>query len=226
MLQCHALDPPFQGAILLSSAFLGEVTPNTNEITWTTFAAVGCTQPAGPQRLECLKAVPAATIHGFMNGPNAPAAFNALIDKWVVLSRPCIIYSFSVTVFPNPVQRILNRQIARVPLLQGGMKDDGSVFVFGETNVSAFLNAAFGGAITPQEAAPLYPGLSGFPEISQIARDISFVWRAGFLRLILPSADDPCSPASLYTDAYFQIGETNIYRYIYGAFAGMLRPSR
>jgi carboxylesterase type B len=180
-LQRHPINPPFQSAVLLSSAFLGEVTPTTNEKAWTTFAtAVGCTEPAGNQRLECLKRVPGSTIHDFFNGPNGPPTFTALIDKWDILSSifyRLLMVLYSVTVFSNPVQRIIDRKVARVPLFQGGMQDDGSLFVLGQTDVGAFLNATFGpGAITPAEIAPLYPGLSGFPEISQVFRDISFVW--------------------------------------------------
>ena len=82
-LQRHPINPPFQSAILLSSAFLGEVTPTTNESAWTAFAtAVECTGPAGSQRLHCLKQVSASTIRGYFNGPDAPPAFSALIDKY------------------------------------------------------------------------------------------------------------------------------------------------
>ena len=57
------------------------------------------------------------------------------------------------------------------------MENDGSVFVYSQTDVGAFLNATFGpGVITPDEIASLYPGLSGFPEISQVERDFSFIW--------------------------------------------------
>jgi carboxylesterase type B len=81
-LQRHLVNPPFQSAILLSSVFLAEVTPTTNETAWKAFAAaVGCTEPAGQQRLKCLKKISGSTIHDFMNGPNAPPTFSALIDK-------------------------------------------------------------------------------------------------------------------------------------------------
>ena len=75
-LQRHPTNPPFQSAILLSSAFLVETTATTNETAWTAFAtAVGCAQPAGKLRLECLKNVPGSTIHDFLNGPTAPPMF-------------------------------------------------------------------------------------------------------------------------------------------------------
>jgi len=84
---------------------------------------------------------------------------------------------FSVTVFADPVQRILSHKVAKVPLFQGTMENDSSLFVFGQTNVAEFLNNTFGpGVIAPAEIASLYPHLSGFPEISQIDRDFIFVW--------------------------------------------------
>ncbi|KIM75270.1 hypothetical protein PILCRDRAFT_13689 [Piloderma croceum F 1598] len=188
LLQRHPINPPFQSAILLSSVFSVEVTPTTNEQAWTAFAtAVGCAGSAGVQRLTCLKQVSASTIHNFFNGPNAPPVFSALIDN--------------ITVFANPIQRILDHKVARVPILQGNMENDASVFVLGQSDVGTFLNNTFGpGVITPAAIAPLYPGLSGFSEISQIDRDFSFI-----------------CPASLHTSAYARSGMTNVFRYIYGA---------
>jgi hypothetical protein len=57
------------------------------------------------------------------------------------------------------------------------MQNDGSAFALGQTDVGAYLNATFGpGVITPAQIAPLYAGLSGFDEISQIIRDFVFLW--------------------------------------------------
>jgi|SRR5882762_7930343 carboxylesterase type B len=84
-LQRHPTNPPFQSAILMSSAFLVETTSSTNEQAWTAFAtAVGCTGSAGKRRRACLKQVPASTIHEYFNGPTAPPMFSAFIDKYVV----------------------------------------------------------------------------------------------------------------------------------------------
>ena len=85
-LQRHPVNPPFAGAILLSSAFLGEVTSSTDETAWTDFAtAVGCTQPPGSRRLACLKAVPADTIQTFMNGQKC--TMNRMVSIFRVRSR-------------------------------------------------------------------------------------------------------------------------------------------
>ena len=79
----------------------------------------------------------------------------------------------------NPIQRILDHQAAKAPIFEGGMEDDGSIFVLGATDVGAFLNATFGpGAVTQAEMTSVYPGLSEFPEISLIVRDFGFLWQA------------------------------------------------
>jgi len=81
-LQRHPVNPPFRSAIILSSVFLLESTPTTYEQAWTTFAtAVGCTESAGTQRLQCLKQVPGSKIQDYFNSPTAPPMFAALIDK-------------------------------------------------------------------------------------------------------------------------------------------------
>jgi hypothetical protein len=75
------------------------------------------------------------------------------------------------------VQRILDHKVASVPIPQGCTQNDGSMFAVGKTDVGAFLNNTFGpGVITPADIAPLYPGLSGFQEISQLFRDFVFLW--------------------------------------------------
>jgi hypothetical protein len=80
-------------------------------------------------------------------------------------------------VFADHVQQILSHKVVKVPLFQERMENDGSLFVFGQTNITEFLNNMFGsGVITLAEIASLYPGLSGFLEISQIDRDFIFVW--------------------------------------------------
>ena len=89
LLNRHSIAPPFQSAIMFSSAFLQEATPILNGTVWDTFAAaVGCTGPSGFQRIDCLKKVPANTINDFVNAVNDFAdtdgvtAFNAFIDKY------------------------------------------------------------------------------------------------------------------------------------------------
>ncbi|KIM77500.1 hypothetical protein PILCRDRAFT_11943 [Piloderma croceum F 1598] len=138
-IQRHPVNPPFQSAIILSSVFLLESTPTTYEQAWTTFAtAVGCTESVGTQLLQCLKQVPGSKIQDYFNNPTVPPMFAALIDN--------------ITVFPNPVQCILDRKVASVPVLRGCTENDGSMFAVGKTDVDAMLNNTFGpGVITPAD---------------------------------------------------------------------------
>jgi len=45
---------------------------------------VGCNQTAGPERLSCLRAVPAATIRNLTNGVGAGLKFDFIVDKQVL----------------------------------------------------------------------------------------------------------------------------------------------
>jgi hypothetical protein len=70
----------------------------------------------------------------------------------------------SVTFFDDPLQRIRQGQIARVPILLGSMEDDGAVTALGlPNNISATISAVFGPyevLITPDLVRALYPGLN------------------------------------------------------------------
>jgi hypothetical protein len=44
--------------------------------------AMGCTQPPGPLRLQCLRNIPASTIRNYTNGPNS-GPFAVGVDKFV-----------------------------------------------------------------------------------------------------------------------------------------------
>ena len=160
--------------------------PALNFSNFDEFATtMGCVQPPGPQRLDCLRNTPASTIRNYTNGPNS-GPFTPGVDKSVVLSPSCqqgdthIICS--VTFFDDPLQRIRLGQIAQVPILLGTTEDDGSIFVLNTpNNLSTFLAAQFGpgpleSLITPALVRALYPGLSDPQVIAAVARDIIFRW--------------------------------------------------
>jgi hypothetical protein len=57
--------------------------PALNFTIFDEFAtAMGCAQPPGPQRLNCLRNVPVSTIRNYTNGPNR-VAFTPGVDKFV-----------------------------------------------------------------------------------------------------------------------------------------------
>jgi carboxylesterase type B len=73
--------PPFRAGIMLSSEKVS-ASPVLNFSIFDAFAtAMGCGQSPGPERLQCLRNVPASTIRAYTNGPNS-GAFTAGVDKY------------------------------------------------------------------------------------------------------------------------------------------------
>jgi carboxylesterase type B len=73
--------PPFRAGIMLSGAIVS-TSPVLNFSNFDAFAtAMGCGQPPGPQRLQCLRNVPASTIRAYTNGPNS-GLFASRVDKY------------------------------------------------------------------------------------------------------------------------------------------------
>ena len=157
-------------------------TPVLNFTIFNAFAtAVGCTQPPGPSRLQCLRGVPAANISAYTNGPNS-GIFIPQVDKYVLyFVYEAILMlrlsSTSATGFDDPLERIRTGQSARVPILLGSMQDDGIVFAVSEPqNLSVFVAETFGSSITPDVVRRLYPGLNDSEVISAVERDTLFRW--------------------------------------------------
>lgn len=72
--------PPFRSAILFSGEKVSSV-PQPNFKTFDAFAAaMGCSQSPGPERLQCLRHVPASTIHNFTS-ENPLIPFTPQVDK-------------------------------------------------------------------------------------------------------------------------------------------------
>jgi hypothetical protein len=58
--------------------------------------AMGCAQPPGPQRLKCLRNIPATAIRNYTSGPNG-VAFSPGVDKFVFYpSSEGVLMSFIV----------------------------------------------------------------------------------------------------------------------------------
>lgn len=82
-------------------------------------------------------------------------------------------------IFDDQLQRIRSGQFARVPILLGNLEDDGSVFSFNESDLSAFIAGQFGlstGFIAPTLVRALYPGLADPQVIAAAVRDMVFRW--------------------------------------------------
>jgi hypothetical protein len=74
--------PPFHAGIMLSNVQVS--TPSIlNFSIFDEFAtAMGCTQPPGHRRLQCLRNIPAFTIRNYTNGPDRDM-FTPGVDKFV-----------------------------------------------------------------------------------------------------------------------------------------------
>jgi carboxylesterase type B len=76
--------PLFRAGIMLSGVQTAIMTPRiVNFSNFDGFAtAMGCTQPPGPLRLQCLRDIPASTIRNYTNGPDS-GLFTPGVDKLV-----------------------------------------------------------------------------------------------------------------------------------------------
>ncbi|KAJ6603196.1 Carboxylesterase family-domain-containing protein [Mycena vulgaris] len=177
---------PFRAGIMLSGAPFSS-SPIPSFAPFNTFAtAVGCSQTPGPARLNCLKAVPAATIRNFTNGPLS-GTFVPVVDN--------------ITAFANPIERLRAGNSARVPIVLGTTENDGTVFTLGVTNLTSFLGAEIpipGITIPPDLVRSLYTGQNDSIVIADTFRDLAF----------------RC-PDELWGAAVTSAGES-VFRYSYG----------
>ena len=99
----------------------------------------------------------------------------------------------SVTFISDSLQAIRTGQIPRVPVLLGGVEDEGTIFAPVYQNVSLFLGAMFGrlSFYRPPNVTELnsfYPGLNETQLLDAVIRDVLFRWCA--LRFA-PSKKEP-----------------------------------
>lgn len=94
----------------------------------------------------------------------------------------CYVFC-SVTFIDDSLQAIRAGQIPRVPVLLGGVEDEGTIFAPLYPNVTFFLGASFGrlSSYRPPnvtELNALYPGLNDTQLFSAVIRDVVFRWCA------------------------------------------------
>jgi carboxylesterase type B len=149
---------------------------------------MGCSQSPGPERLDCLRKVPASTIRNFTN-TNPLDSFVPQVDKYVfALSASgtdevlmlCYVFG-SVTFIDDSLQAIRTGQVPRVPILLGNMQDDGTIFAPIFPNLTVFLEVEFGKLpfFRPPNVTTLqnlYPGLNDTQMFPAVARDVLFHW--------------------------------------------------
>ncbi|KAF7943384.1 hypothetical protein EAE96_011311 [Botrytis aclada] len=166
----HPIFPPFRAAIMQSGQDsvrtltakpgLGTV---SGTLSWNALAAgLGCSKTGSA--LACLRAADSLTIKSYIE--HAGLSFQPIVDELTRVS--------------NPQLKRANRQIANVPVLIGSNAQEGSAFVFGQSNITAALQAFFPGNATLQaEVLAMYPiGQDGLNTpaavIEQIFTDMIF----------------------------------------------------
>jgi carboxylesterase type B len=88
-----------------------------------------------------------------------------------------------VTFIDDSLQAIRADQIPRVPVLLGGVEDEGTIFAPLYPNVTFFLGAQFGRLSfyrppNVTELNALYPGLNDTQLLAAVIRDVLFRWCA------------------------------------------------
>lgn len=124
---------PFRSAILQSGQISYRIAPRpSGRLAWNALtAALNCTSPTN--NLTCVRAASATLIKSIIE--QRSLAFNPFADN--------VTY---------PANAAANRQagkFAAVPILAGTNAQEGRVFQYGQTNLTAFLANTFG-ATTPQ----------------------------------------------------------------------------
>ena len=156
--------PPFRGAICESGQ--ATISPYANDKgpeSWAALvAALNCSTAAS--QLACVRAADALTIKSIIE--HEMLAFSPVSDN--------------VTQLATPVQSRLEHTAANVPYMTGSNGQEGRVFEFGESNLTAFLETTFPESVALQQAiAAAYPlGQNGlntpYDVISQIYTEYIF----------------------------------------------------
>jgi carboxylesterase type B len=159
-------NPSFRAAILESgtaalAGFLNVGINSTNN--WLTLVkALNCTPQESP--LACVRAANFTTIQNIIE--EQILDFNPVVDN--------------ITLVANPNAARAAGNIAKVPVLVGTNGQEGRVFEFGQTNLSAFIMSEFGAipsleaAVTTAYAVGTDGTTNQFEAISQIFTELVF----------------------------------------------------
>ncbi|GJE88952.1 carboxylic ester hydrolase [Phanerochaete sordida] len=187
---------PFRAGILLSGAPTFR-SAATNHTPFDAFArAANCSQPAGPARLACLRAVPAAAVSAVLATDAATFAFEAVVDN--------------ATWFVQPLARIAARATALKPIVVGNAAGDGTVWALGYSSLRAAITDYLGASaaqVSDAQVRALYPGQNDSVVTASFITDYDYKCGAG-----------------LWAKAFVGAGERDVFRYSYGAVFVDLSP--
>ncbi|KAG7094923.1 hypothetical protein E1B28_005729 [Marasmius oreades] len=164
----------FRAAIMFSGAPLSPADLPPNFMLFNDFAsAMNCTQSPGPDRLACLRQIPATVIRNFTNGPSS-GQFGVVVDN--------------LTHFGDTPGRILAHKTRRTPLMIGNAQNDSSFLTLGITNLTEVLQSTLPGVpVSADQIRALYPGKNDSRVIEAFSTDIGFrcpnsIWGATMVR--------------------------------------------
>jgi carboxylesterase type B len=155
----YSKNPPFRAAIEESGQGTFRALSKTPNAAWNKLAAaVGCNTSAST--LSCMRALPASTLKNTTE--HLGLAFTAVVDNYTFVA--------------NRTAARLSGKIAKVPLMAGTNANEGTVFTYGDTNLTAYLATALPTA--PQsyynEIAAAYP--IGSPGIANVSQQIAAIY--------------------------------------------------
>jgi acetylcholinesterase len=161
-------NPPFRAAILESGTvtLAGIIGAGANSTkSWLSLVSLlNCSTSPHTDDLACVRAAPATTIQNIIE--EAALSFQPVVDN--------------ITLVGNPDAARTAGNVARVPILTGTNGQEGRIFEFGQTNLSAYIQTTFGAvpALAAQVAQAYAIGTDGttdgFEAISQIFTEFVF----------------------------------------------------
>jgi carboxylesterase type B len=160
-------NPPFRAAILESGqiSLAGALSQGSNSTkSWLSLAAaLNCTTKYSSD-LTCVRAAAATTIKSIIE--NKAISFRPVVDN--------------VTLISSPAAARAAHNVANVPILVGTTGQEGTVFAFGQTNLSAYIQTTFGAfpplakAVAQAYAVGTAGTTNDFEAIAQIYTELLF----------------------------------------------------
>jgi carboxylesterase type B len=151
-------NPPFRAAITQSGqySYLAPGLDDSDKYNWQPLLSLlNCTNTNDTAALDCVKAVPLDILR-------------STIEINELIFYPAVD---NVTMIATPINARLKGNIAKVPLIGGNVASEGPVNVFGQNNITAFLEQDFGAIPSVLQAVvENYPRQTGESDNSLIAR--------------------------------------------------------
>jgi acetylcholinesterase len=154
-----ATKAPFRAAIEESGqGTYRALVPDPHKAWNTLAAAVGCNTTASA--LKCMRGLPASTLKN--SSEHLGLAFTAMVDNYTFVA--------------NRSEARASGKIAKVPVLAGTNADEGTVFTYGDTNLTAYLAAALPTAPQSYLTQLTSAYAIGSPGIANVSQQIAKIY--------------------------------------------------